>query len=100
MKALVKREAAPGLVLADVPEPVVGPGDVLVKVRRTGICGTDLHIAAWDGWAQANVATPLVVGHEFCGDIVAGGAGQGPRPTRRRLAPVRAGRATPPDQPP
>jgi len=75
VKALVKREAAPGLVLADVPEPVVGPGDVLVKVRRTGICGTDLHIAAWDGWAQANVATPLVVGHEFCGDIVAVGAG-------------------------
>ncbi|MGJ6980209.1 L-threonine 3-dehydrogenase [Aestuariimicrobium soli] len=70
MKALVKTTAAPGLDLVEVPMPMVGPNDVLVKVRRTGICGTDLHIEAWDGWAQANITAPLIVGHEFCGDIV------------------------------
>ena len=55
MKALVKQKAEPGLWLTDVPEPVTGPGDVLIKVLRTGICGTDLHIRSWDGWARQAV---------------------------------------------
>ncbi|MES4832509.1 alcohol dehydrogenase catalytic domain-containing protein, partial [Streptomyces anthocyanicus] len=70
MKALVKEKAEPGLWLADVPEPTIGSGDVLIKVLRTGICGTDLHIRAWDGWAQQAICTPLVVGHEFVGEVV------------------------------
>ncbi|MER6050199.1 L-threonine 3-dehydrogenase [Streptomyces sp. BHT-5-2] len=70
MKALVKQKAEPGLWLTDVPEPAIGPGDVLIKVLRTGICGTDLHIRAWDGWAQQSVRTPLTVGHEFVGEVV------------------------------
>ncbi|MET7290160.1 L-threonine 3-dehydrogenase [Streptomyces sp. NPDC005573] len=70
MKALVKDKAEPGLWLKDVPEPVIGSGDVLIKVMRTGICGTDLHIRAWDGWAQQAVSTPLVLGHEFVGEVV------------------------------
>ncbi|MFK0287396.1 L-threonine 3-dehydrogenase [Streptomyces sp. NPDC090499] len=73
MKALVKEKAEPGLWLTDVPEPTVGPGDVLIKVLRTGICGTDLHIRAWDGWAQQAISTPLVVGHEFVGEVAAFG---------------------------
>ena len=70
MKALVKTRPAPGLELIDVPIPTVGPNDVLIKVMRTGICGTDVHIDKWDGWAQKTVATPRIVGHEFCGEIV------------------------------
>ena len=70
MKALVKEKAEPGLWLVDVPEPAVGPGDVLIKVLRTGICGTDLHIRSWDGWAQQAIRTPLVLGHEFVGEVV------------------------------
>ncbi|MGX1761178.1 L-threonine 3-dehydrogenase [Streptomyces lydicus] len=73
MKALVKQKAEPGLWLMDVPEPAVGPGDVLIKVLRTGICGTDLHIRAWDGWAQQSIGTPLTIGHEFVGEVVATG---------------------------
>jgi threonine 3-dehydrogenase len=74
MKALVKQHAEPGLWLMDVPEPETGPGDVLIKVLRTGICGTDLHIRFWDGWAQQAVATPRVLGHEFVGEVAAVGA--------------------------
>ena len=75
MKALYKASAAPGLELRDVPEPAVGPGEVKIAVRRAGICGTDLHIEAWDDWAAGAVNAPLVVGHEFSGDVVAiGGA--------------------------
>ncbi|AWW36640.1 L-threonine 3-dehydrogenase [Streptomyces sp. AS58] len=70
MKALVKEKAEPGLRLVEVPEPTIGPGDVLIKVLRTGICGTDLHIHAWDGWAQQAIRTPLVLGHEFVGEVV------------------------------
>ncbi|MFI1302803.1 L-threonine 3-dehydrogenase [Streptomyces sioyaensis] len=70
MKALVKQKAEPGLRLMDVPEPAIGPGDVLIKVLRTGICGTDLHIRAWDGWAQQSIDTPLTIGHEFVGEVV------------------------------
>ncbi|MGW1543321.1 L-threonine 3-dehydrogenase [Streptomyces sp. NPDC002309] len=70
MKALVKDKAEPGLRLMDVPDPEVGHGDVLIKVLRTGICGTDLHIHSWDGWAQQAIRTPLVLGHEFVGEVV------------------------------
>ena len=70
MKALAKTEAAPGLTLIDVPEPTLGRRDVLIKVERTGICGTDLHIYKWDDWAQATIPVPLTVGHEFVGRIV------------------------------
>ena len=70
MKALVKVDAAPGLELTDVPDPQVGPADVAVKVLRTGICGTDLHIDSWDDWAARNVKPPLVLGHEFVGEVV------------------------------
>ncbi|MFJ8603626.1 L-threonine 3-dehydrogenase [Streptomyces shenzhenensis] len=70
MKALVKEKAEPGLWLTDVPEPAVGSGDVLIKVQRTGICGTDLHIRSWDGWARQAIRTPLVIGHEFVGHVV------------------------------
>ncbi|MCX5231724.1 L-threonine 3-dehydrogenase [Streptomyces sp. NBC_00233] len=73
MKALVKLKAEPGLWLTDVPEPETGPGDVLIKVQRTGICGTDLHIRSWDGWAQKSIATPLTLGHEFVGEVVSVG---------------------------
>jgi threonine 3-dehydrogenase len=70
MKALVKNEAAAGLWLQDVPEPEVGINDVLIKVRRTAICGTDLHIYNWDAWAQKTIPVPMVIGHEFVGEIV------------------------------
>jgi threonine 3-dehydrogenase len=70
VKALVKTRAEPGLELIDVPVPAVGPGDVLVAVRATGICGTDLHIEAWDEWAQRTVSCPRTVGHEFAGEVV------------------------------
>jgi threonine 3-dehydrogenase len=70
MKALVKQEPESGLWLQDVPEPAVGDNDVLIKVNRTGICGTDLHIYNWDEWAQETVPVPMVVGHEFVGEIV------------------------------
>jgi threonine 3-dehydrogenase len=70
MKALVKRESARGLHLEDVPEPQIGINDVLIKVDRTGICGTDVHIYKWDSWAQATIPIPMVVGHEFVGEIV------------------------------
>ena len=70
MKALVKRDASPGLWLEDVPEPVAGINDVLIKVWRTAICGTDLHIYNWDSWAQKTIPVPMTVGHEFVGEIV------------------------------
>jgi threonine 3-dehydrogenase len=70
MKALVKKEAKPGLWLEDVPEPTTGVNDLLIRVLRTGICGTDLHIYDWDGWAQRTIHPPLVIGHEFVGEVV------------------------------
>ncbi|MGW6247541.1 L-threonine 3-dehydrogenase [Streptomyces roseolus] len=73
MKALVKLKAEPGLWLTDVPEPETGPGDVLIRVKRTGICGTDLHIRSWDGWAQKTIAAPMTIGHEFVGEVVSVG---------------------------
>ena len=70
MKALVKKQSGEGLWLEDVPQPEAGPRDVLIKVDRTGICGTDLHIYKWDDWARKTVPVPLVVGHEFVGEIL------------------------------
>ncbi len=70
MLALVKTAPGPGLDLRDVPEPEIGINDVLVRVRKTGICGTDLHIESWDPWAARTIHPPLIVGHEFVGDIV------------------------------
>jgi threonine 3-dehydrogenase len=69
MKALVKRAAEVGLRLEDVPEPEIGINDVLIRVERTGICGTDVHIWDWNAWAQEAVTAPLVIGHEFVGRI-------------------------------
>jgi len=74
MKALVKARPEPGLWLFDVPEPEFGINDVLIRIRRTGICGTDLHIHAWDAWARGAVPVGLVVGHEFVGEVVAVGS--------------------------
>jgi threonine 3-dehydrogenase len=74
MKALVKKDRKPGLWLADVPEPEVGINDVLIRVDRTGICGTDLHIYKWDAWAQKTIPVPMVVGHEFVGEVIRVGA--------------------------
>ncbi len=70
MKALVKAFPQSGLWLQDVPVPEIGPDDVLIKIRKTGICGTDIHIYAWDEWAQRTVPVPMVVGHEYAGEIV------------------------------
>jgi threonine 3-dehydrogenase len=77
MLALVKTAAGPGLQLEEVPVPAIGINDVLVRVRRTGICGTDLHIESWDPWAARTIRPPLVVGHEFVGEIVEVGANVG-----------------------
>ncbi|MGD0222356.1 MAG: L-threonine 3-dehydrogenase [Terriglobia bacterium] len=69
MKALVKSKSEPGLWLEDVEKPKVGINDVLIRVHRTGICGTDLHIYQWDDWAQKTIKVPMVIGHEFVGEI-------------------------------
>ena len=70
MQALVKRRSEPGLWLDEVPVPTYGINDVLIRVDRTGICGTDVHIYNWDTWAQKTIPVPMVVGHEFVGEIV------------------------------
>ena len=74
MKALVKSKAEQGLWLEDIAEPKVGINDVLVRVRYTGICGTDVHIYDWDEWAQKTIPVPMAIGHEFVGEIVSGGS--------------------------
>jgi threonine 3-dehydrogenase len=74
MKALVKKNAEKGLWLEDVPVPEYGINDVLIKVSRTGICGTDFHIYNWDAWAQKTIPVPMTVGHEFVGTIAAVGS--------------------------
>ncbi len=74
MKALVKETAGPGFALREVPEPRIRDDEVLVRVRRAGVCGTDVHIYAWDAWAQGRCRPPFVVGHEFAGDVVEVGA--------------------------
>jgi threonine 3-dehydrogenase len=70
MKALIKKEAAPGIWMGEIPEPSVGPNDVLIKINKTAICGTDMHIYNWDAWAQKTIRVPMAVGHEYCGTIV------------------------------
>jgi threonine 3-dehydrogenase len=74
MKALVKSRREPGLWLEEVEVPKIGINDVLIRVHRTGICGTDLHIFRWDTWAEKTIPVPLVIGHEFVGEIVEVGA--------------------------
>ena len=75
MKALVKRTAEPGIWMEDVPMPAISTNEVLVKVEKTAICGTDLHIFNWDDWSQRTINPPLVIGHEFVGEIVEMGPG-------------------------
>jgi threonine 3-dehydrogenase len=70
MRAITKAEAQPGLTVSERPTPVCGPADVLIRVRHAGVCGTDLHIADWDEWAQGRIRPPVIVGHEFAGEIV------------------------------
>ena len=70
MQALVKIAPAPALELRYEPVPEIGPDDVLIRIKKTGICGTDIHIWTWDDWAAKTVPTPLITGHEFAGEIV------------------------------
>jgi threonine 3-dehydrogenase len=70
MKAVLKEKPEPGFVVTEVDIPKVGPGELLVKVKRAAICGTDSHIYAWDAWSASRIKPPLIVGHEFCGDVV------------------------------
>jgi len=70
VRALTKLSAGPGLSLVDRPEPECGPADVKIRVLRAGICGTDLHLAGWDEWAESTLQPPLVIGHEFYGEVV------------------------------
>ncbi len=69
MRALVKARSEPGIWMENVPVPEIGPNDVLIKVRKTAICGTDVHIYNWDQWAQKTVPVPMVTGHEFVGTV-------------------------------
>ena len=103
MRALVKAKAEPGIWLEDAPIPEIGPEDVLVKVHKTGICGTDIHIYNWDDGRRRPFPSPMITGHEYSGEIVEIGAdvtqpqgrparlGRGPR--RRHEEPRRARRA-------
>ncbi len=75
MDALVKTEAGPGLTLMKMPIPEPGPGEVLIKVHKTAICGTDVHIYNWDPWAQLHIKPPMIIGHEYVGEVAAVGAG-------------------------
>src|SRR6188768_192204 len=70
MKALVKSEAKPGIWMKDIDIPKVGHNDVLIKIHKTAICGTDMHIYHWDAWAQKTIPVPMAVGHEYFGRIV------------------------------
>ncbi len=70
MRALVKAKPERGIWLEDIDKPAVGHNDVLIKVRRTAICGTDIHIYQWDDWASNTIPVPMAVGHEFCGEVV------------------------------
>jgi threonine 3-dehydrogenase len=70
MKALAKTKPEPGLSMIHAPVQEIGPDDVLIKINKTGICGTDIHIWNWDAWAQKTVPVPLITGHEFAGEIL------------------------------
>ena len=74
MKALVKKYAQPGLWLQDMPEPEMGINDVLIKIHKTAICGTDVHIWNWDAWSQKTIPVPMTIGHEFVGTVAAMGS--------------------------
>ena len=74
MKALAKSKAEPGIWMIDAPVPEIGPKDVLVKIHKTGICGTDVHIYKWDDWASKTVPVPMITGHEYAGEIAAVGS--------------------------
>ena len=73
MKALVKARSEPGIWMEDAPRPAVGHNDVLVKIHKTAICGTDIHIYNWDDWAQRTIPVPMIVGQEFVGEIAESG---------------------------
>ncbi|MGH7730377.1 MAG: alcohol dehydrogenase catalytic domain-containing protein, partial [Candidatus Eiseniibacteriota bacterium] len=75
MKAIVKAAAGPGAEVRDVPVPTFGPGELLLRVKRAGVCGTDLHIVEWDRWSQGRLKPPVTLGHEFVGEVVERGAG-------------------------
>ncbi len=75
MKALVKLKPEPGIWMADIPRPEPGHNDILIKIRKTAICGTDVHIYNWDEWAQNTIPVPMAVGHEYVGEVAALGAG-------------------------
>ena len=70
MRAVLKKDPAPGAVLVDVPVPKPGPGEVLVKIKATSICGTDHHIYIWNEWSQNRIKPPRIMGHEFAGEVV------------------------------
>lgn len=70
MKALVKKSAEKGIWMEEVPMPKVGPNDVLIRVKKSAICGTDLHIYQWDAWAQQTIKPPVIIGHEYMGTVV------------------------------
>ncbi len=74
MHALVKARSAPGIDLQDIAKPAPGPNDVLIRVKRAAICGTDMHIYNWDAWAQKTIPVPMAVGHEYCGEVVETGS--------------------------
>ncbi|MGO1744288.1 MAG: alcohol dehydrogenase catalytic domain-containing protein, partial [Psychrobacter sp.] len=69
MKALVKAHDKKGIWMQDMPEPTVGINDVKIKIKKTAICGTDLHIYKWDEWSQKTIKTPMIIGHEYVGII-------------------------------
>jgi len=102
MQAVMKTVSGSGLDLVETDIPTIGPDDVLVQVRATSICGTDLHIRRWDTWASGRVRPPLIVGHEMCGEVVAVGkrvttvaTSSPPRVTLRAASATNAGRAMP-----
>ena len=75
MKALVKLHSEKGIWMEEVPIPTIGVNDVLIKIKKTAICGTDLHIYKWDDWSQKTIKTPMTIGHEYVGEIVEMGSG-------------------------
>lgn len=70
MKALSKLKAEPGIWMVTAPKPTIGPNDLLIKIKKTAICGTDIHIYNWDDWSQKTIKTPMIIGHEFVGEVV------------------------------
>src|SRR5512136_2350262 len=69
MKCLMKLKKEPGIWMSDAPIPEIGPNDVLIKIKKTAICGTDVHIYNWDEWAQKTIHVPMIIGHEFVGEV-------------------------------